>query len=389
MSNPLSIYIHIPFCKRRCNYCDFVTYAGKAALIPDYLNALCIEIELTASRNHVTETVDTIYFGGGTPSILSIDQLATVLDQLRSTFTISNNAEITIEVNPGDCDQAFVAGIRQFGFNRVSLGMQSALDSELVMMGRRHTHADTQNAVASLKTTGFDNISLDLIFGYPCQSLSTWIESIQAALALNPQHISLYALSVEKRTPLAKQLKAGLFQPKEDSYFSDVYAKACELLESASFRHYEISNWSREKIFESRHNSKTWRLEPYLGFGVGAHGYYRGVRTQNLSSINGYIERLQYERKTGGKRFPAASIVRKQTNLEEQQNYLIFGLRQLEEGIDPSAFEMRFGITLEKAFCKPLERLLRQKAIHFQPNGNLVINRELAFVSNQIFVEFI
>lgn len=389
MSTPLSIYIHVPFCKRRCNYCDFVTYAGKAALIPEYLNALSTEIELAVGRNHVTETVDTIYFGGGTPSMLSIDQLATVLNQIRSTLTISNDAEVTIEVNPGDCDQAFAFGIRQLGFNRVSLGMQSALDSELAIMGRRHTHADTQTAVASLKTAGFDNISLDLIFGYPNQSLSSWDESIQTALALNPRHISLYALSVEKRTPLAKQIKAGLFQPQEDSYFADAYTKVCELLESASFCHYEISNWSRGRIFKSRHNSKTWRLEPYLGFGVGAHGYYRGVRTQNLSSIDGYIERLQYERETGSKRFPAAGIVRKQTKLEEQQNYLIFGLRQLKEGIDPSAFEMRFGITLEKVFRKPLERLLRQKAIHFLPNGNLVINRELAFVSNQIFIEFI
>lgn len=389
MSRPLSIYIHIPFCKRRCNYCDFVTHAGKAALIPDYLDALSSEIELTAHRNQVAETVDTVYFGGGTPSILSIGQLARIHDLLRSTYAVSKDAEITIEVNPGDCDRSFAAGIRNIGFNRVSLGMQSALDSELETMGRRHTHAQTQTAVANLKAAGFDNISLDLIFGYPGQTSISWVESIEAALALNPQHISLYALSVESRTPLAKQLRDGKFQAKEDSFFADAYAKACELLSSAGFRHYEISNWSQRKTFESRHNSKTWQLEPYLGFGVGAHGYYRGVRTKNLSSIDGYINRLQNERKTDSRRFSAAGITRKQTIQEEQQNYLIFGLRQLEEGVNPSAFKTRFGITLEEAFRKSLKRLLRQKAVHYQPNGNLVINRELAFVSNQIFVEFI
>ncbi len=388
MNEPLSLYLHIPFCASRCGYCDFNTYAGKESLIPDYLKAIQAEILISRDLLVLNNPVHSIYFGGGTPSLLPAAGINTLMETIRTAFDVREDAEVTLEMNPGDADADLVRQIRHAGINRVSLGMQSADPRELTLMDRRHTPEKTLEAVEHLKSAGINNFSLDLIYGFPQQTMESWRKSLETALSLDPAHISLYALSVEEGTPLKRRIELGQLDPPDDDRTAEMYQAAEEILEKDGFLHYEISNWARTAEVQSRHNTQYWLTQPYLGLGAGAHGNVYHIRTKNHTSIETYIEAMQKaeNHKTG---FPAASEVIPQTELMEMQDFMILGLRLLQTGASPERFKQRFSVTQEEIFHYQIERLLAKGLIEYGPERQLLLRKDRIFISNQVFMEFI
>jgi oxygen-independent coproporphyrinogen-3 oxidase len=379
-----AVYVHIPFCRARCSYCDFNTYAGLETLIPAYVAAVCREIEI-ASRRWDRLTAPTIYFGGGTPSILSPDLLGELLRALRLAFHISDDAEITLEANPGTVDAGRLSQLRVLGINRLSLGVQSAHDDELGLLGRIHTWDEAVETVRAAREAGFDNLSLDFIFGLPGQTMSRWRETVEAALRLRPEHLSLYALSVEEDTRLEKQIAAGELPPPDEDMAAEMYELAEERLAEAGYWHYEISNWATAhpqipNPYMCRHNLTYWRNEFWLGVGAGAHSWMGGQRWANAPHPREYVAAL--ERGDA----PVAETEPIDRRLEMGET-MMMGLR-LAEGVADARFRARFGVGLEAAFGESLAQL--------QSIGLLVWDGYVArltargrLLGNQVFMHFL
>ena len=282
----LGLYLHIPFCKAKCIYCDFYSLPHSEEKMDAYAAALQRDLIRRApdARDH---TVDTVYFGGGTPSYLGADRLCRILETVFAHYHVDKTAEITTEANPDSArDAAALRQLRSAGFNRISLGMQSACDDELRLIGRVHTHRETVEAVSAARAAGFDNLSLDLIYGLPEQTAARWRENLRAAIALQPEHLSCYGLKIEEGTPLFFK-KDGLFIPDDDAQ-AEEYLAAVGLLEEAGYRQYEISNFARPGR-ASRHNLKYWTMQEYLGFGPGAHSDFGGRRFAYARDLSAYI----------------------------------------------------------------------------------------------------
>ena len=393
-----SIYIHIPFCRTRCFYCDFNTFAGRERLIPDYVTALCSEI--TRQKPYVGTSVHSVYFGGGTPSRLDVSDVQRIMAAVKDTFELTPDVEITFEMNPCDVTADYAAALADIGINRVSLGMQSAVLEELKRMGRWHTHEQTAAAVDVLRSAGLKNISLDLIYGYPGQTMENWQRSIAAAMELDIQHISLYALSVEEGSALSRQLEMGkLTLPDEDltvamyeyaahtltSKAETVQQKLSQNTTSKCFEHYEISNWAVDEAHESRHNKQYWFVLPYYGFGAGAHGWIDAQRIRNESSIEKYIQKV----KDSNNRFPAAAEIIPQEKHIEMQDVMMLGLRMLHEGITEERFRNRFGEDMKTIFRRELRHLERKNLIRWDPDNRLLLAPDKVMVANQAFIEFV
>lgn len=284
---PLGLYLHIPFCKAKCIYCDFYSLPHSEEKMDAYTAALQRDLIRWAgeAKDH---TVDTIYFGGGTPSYLGADRLCRLLETAFAHYRVDGNAEITTEANPDSAREVnALRQLREAGFNRISLGMQSASDEELRLIGRVHTHKETVEAVCAARAAGFDNVSLDLIYGLPEQTAARWRENLQAAIALQPEHLSCYGLKIEEGTPLDRK-KDALRIPDDDEQ-AEEYLATVELLEKAGYQQYEISNFARPGR-ESRHNLKYWMMQEYLGFGPGAHSDFGGRRFAYARDLNAYIK---------------------------------------------------------------------------------------------------
>src|SRR4030043_1175384 len=282
----VSIYIHIPFCIHRCGYCDFNTYAGLEGLIPSYAQAVCNEITYLSSLSNDPILVGTIYFGGGTPSLLPIRDLENILSSIQNHFNLDEPIEISLEANPGTVSKKFLQEINSLGVNRLSLGMQSSNQDELDLLERQHRYVDIINAVEWARATGLKNVNLDLIFGLPEQSVETWMVNLESALSLNPEHLSLYALTIEVNTPIYRKVKTGIFPEPDQDVVADMYESASERLADAGFVQYEISNWAlcdkSGGLYACEHNLQYWRNLPYLGLGAGAHGFIKHQRTINI-----------------------------------------------------------------------------------------------------------
>ena len=244
MAEPFSLYLHIPFCTVKCGYCDFNAYAGKEHLIPSYAQALVKEAQLW-QKTTVGRSVTTVFFGGGTPSLMPVEEMATMMEGFRATFDISPEAEISLEANPGSLDEAYLRGLLELGFNRLSIGVQSFHDDELQALDRTHSAAEAGEAFQAARSAGFRNISIDLMFGLPEQEMASWQESVETALALEPDHISLYALTVEEGTPLARDVDRGRTPAPSPDAQADQYEWTEQRLEKAGYDHYEISNWAK------------------------------------------------------------------------------------------------------------------------------------------------
>lgn len=372
-SPPRAAYVHIPFCRAKCHYCDFNSYAGMEGIFDDYAQALIDEI----SRALPASTpLDSVYFGGGTPTVLPAGVLAAILRTMEERFGLAADAEITAEANPGTVDAGYLWALRGCGFNRLSVGVQSFEDAVLARIGRIHTVREGRDAVVGARVAGFDNVSIDLMFGLPDQSASGWRRDLQSAFELSPEHISLYELTIEEGTRFGDLQKRCLLKLPDEDEQIEMYEMAIEALTAAGFEHYEVSNFARPGR-RSRHNQTYWRNEPYFGFGAGATAYLGGVRSANVRSPVDYIERI---RSTGSAVESAETVVGRQAMGET----IMLGLRMLD-GVELAAFQSRFGVALPDVYRKEIASLtlrgliqLTDTRIKLTPVGVLLANEAAA-----------
>jgi oxygen-independent coproporphyrinogen-3 oxidase len=388
---PLSLYLHIPFCRQRCAYCDFNTYAGLEPLIPGYVDALRAELCWMGEHIRASELdgmpVHSLYFGGGTPSLLNPGLVAAMVDSAASAFRLTAGVEITLEANPGTIDRSYLQAIRKAGVNRLSLGVQSAQALELRMLERRHGFLDVLQAVAAARQAGFDDLSLDMIYGLPGQRLETWQASLSRILELAPDHLSLYSLSLERGVPMEHWVARGLLPAPDPDLAADMYAWAGERLEKAGFEQYELSNWARPG-HESRHNLQYWRNGAYLGLGAGAHGSACGWRTVNVPGPQAYIERMA-PAAPGKFPFSPALIERLPIGRREAMNEtMILGLRLVKQGVNRRSFRRRFGRDPEEVYRVQLQEMEKAGMIE-RCADRLRLTRRAWLVANQVFVHFI
>jgi oxygen-independent coproporphyrinogen III oxidase len=388
-----SLYLHIPFCRHRCSYCDFNTYAGLDSLIPEYVEAMCIEIEQLALSAGERLPVHTIFFGGGTPSLLPSQEFARIMGTIDDSFDLQPRLEATLEANPGTVSFEYLRELRALGINRISLGMQSADLEELHLLEREHDFKDVIQAVDWARAAGFSNLNLDLIYGLPLQRLETWEKSLDKAIALNPEHLSLYALTIEHGTPLKQWVGKGLVQELDPDLSADMYEFSSEKLEASGFQQYEISNWASTSpaggILSCRHNIQYWRNLPYLGVGAGAHGFAAGIRTANVLSPAAYIKRCHEGKQDLFPRTPAvveATPVDKQAEMGET---MMMGLRLTREGVSDKNFARRFGISLRDAYGREINRLLKLELLEWENEDTLRLTPRGRLLGNQVFMEFI
>jgi oxygen-independent coproporphyrinogen-3 oxidase len=406
-SDLYSLYLHIPFCRHRCAYCDFNTYAGMESLIGDYTRALCREIKQAAERFPPHAGVHTLFFGGGTPSLLPLSDLGQILSAVRTGFSLTHDVEITLEANPGTVSLAYLRGLRALGVNRLSMGMQSADPGDLRILEREHDFFDVVNAVKWARLAGFENLNLDLIFGLPYQTLESWQHTLNLAVGLNPDHLSVYNLILEHGTPMNAWVARGLLNEPDDDVAATMYAWAMEYLPKAGYAHYEISNWARRdadgQVMACRHNLQYWYNLPYLGLGAGAHGFAGGVRTANVRAPGAYIERclrekasLRLQEKRGGgaegkRKFPRTAATVNVTAIDrstEMQETMMVGLRLVEAGVSGETFERRFGEKIEVVFEKELKELIGNGLLEWV-DGHVRLTERGKWVGNQVFMQFV
>jgi oxygen-independent coproporphyrinogen-3 oxidase len=347
--SPFGIYLHIPFCARICPYCDFNTYAHKEDRIPDYVEALIREMDLT--RDHVgAVAAETIFFGGGTPSLLPPDGVARLIQAIRARFAIAPDAEVTLEVNPETVDTRSLVAFREAGITRLSIGIQSQQLRGLRVLGRGHRPETALTAFKAARAVGFDNVSLDLIFGWPGQTLTDWERDLTTILDWSPEHVSLYSLIVEPGTPMDDAVRRGILTTPDDDATADMYELAIDRLGEMGWYHYEVANWARSPELISRHNRIYWRNGWYLGLGAGAHAHTGHTRSSNLLLPETYINTV-FEG-----RLPVArgEMLDEATAMGET---MMLGLRLLQEGVSASAFQRRHGRALLDIFGQQIEEL--------------------------------
>lgn len=392
----LSVYLHIPFCTRRCSYCDFNTYAGLENLISDYVRALCREIEILGMSlpDSYRNKVHTIYFGGGTPSLLSPEEVKAVLTSLKQQFGLESDPEISLEANPGTLGLAKVQAYRDLGINRLSIGFQTADERELQLLGRNHTREDVVEAVKIARLAGIQNLNLDLIYGLPRQTLADWKYSLQVALSLEVEHLSLYSLTIEEGTLMEEWIRRGELTSPDGDFAADCYEVARELLAKAGYVHYEISNWAKPTEIGHnfcRHNMQYWKNREYIGIGAGAHGFVGGLRLSNVMHPAHYIHKLIAPIQNAFPFTPATVNVQRVDREEEMRDTVLLGLRLIQDGVGEEDFYQRFGIRLSDVFAEEIARLLTKGLVEWvktdQPR--LRLTRFGQLLGNQAFLEFV
>lgn len=352
---PLGVYVHIPFCAHICPYCDFNTYAGQEDLIPRYVAA--VEREIRRYREAGRDrTVATIFFGGGTPSLLPPADIARLIHATRTTFDLEPDVEVTLEANPNRVDAAYFAGLREAGVNRLSLGVQTLQRRGLRSLGRLHEATDAVGAVTAARVAGFANISLDLIFGWPGQTLDLWQRDLAAVLdgvvgGSPPDHLSLYSLIVEPGTPLADAVTRGIVTIPDDDATADLYEAAMATLAQHGYVHYEVANWAKQPGLASRHNAIYWRNGDYLGIGSGAHGHLHGQRTMNHLLPATYIAAMEQDAL-------AVSNTETISSATAMGETMMLGLRLLQDGVEDAAFATRHGHSLTTVYGPIIEELM-------------------------------
>lgn len=379
---PLGLYVHIPFCVKKCSYCDFLSAPATDLVKEQYVEVLCKEIR--GYRAVVADyELKTIYFGGGTPSVLNSVQLEKVLSAIRDTFFVDEKtAEITMEVNPGTVTKERIFAYHDLGINRLSIGVQSAHDAELELLGRIHTFAQAKQCYTWAREAGFRNISLDVISALPKQTLDDYKETLEELIALNPEHISSYSLIIEEGTPFyewyseGKELESTL--PDEDTD-REMYAYTKTRLREAGYERYEISNYAKPG-FESRHNSSYWTGIPYIGAGLGASSLFTNARYHNESDLQTYMAAV-----SAGE--DIRRDIERMVAAEQMEEFMMLGLRMMQ-GVSREEFQKRFGCAMETVYGQALKKLERNGLITL--SGDQVALTETGIdVSNQVFMEFI
>jgi oxygen-independent coproporphyrinogen III oxidase len=377
MIEPAGVYIHIPFCATRCHYCNFATGGYESTLAARYVEAVVKEIDRLSLEQR--PEVDTIYFGGGTPTTLSIAQFSEILSRCAQVFRLSSGVEITAEANPGSVNLEYLSSLREIGVNRLSFGVQSFDDGELQMIGRTHSAQEAREAVGMAREAGFENLSLDLIAGLPEQRPETWRRNLDEIFALAPDHLSVYLLELYKDAPLLHRIQRGELRAIDDETTVAMYFELVDRAASHGFEHYEISNWGKPG-FESRHNLKYWTGAPYWAFGVSAAGYDGRSRWSNTRNIHEYIERVER----------GESPVVERTDLSESdlQSESIFLKLRLKDGVDLIEHQTRFGVDVRERYREDLERLDQAGLIDLSET-RLKISRAGTVLANEVFAAFL
>jgi oxygen-independent coproporphyrinogen-3 oxidase len=368
------VYLHIPFCKSRCSYCDFATDVYRnAGTVERYVNALVREIE---GFDGDGAEADTIYFGGGTPSLLTPSQVGKIVGAVEKRFSIDPGVEITMEMNPATVTPETLAGYRALGINRASFGVQTFDDTELKRLARGHNAQDARDTIELLRAAGFTNISFDLIAGLPRQTLADWERNLDEALKLSPEHLSLYLLEIHEGTPLAEQIRSERQPLPDEALAAEMYELMVDRVGEAGYAQYEISNFARGAR-ESRHNSKYWLLDPVYAFGVSAHSFDGASRYANERDTAAYVNLIE--------KLGSAENFREETDTASEFAFL--GLR-MTEGIDLQEYERRFGVDLVQKYVGDLERLAEAGLIEITPD-NLRLTRKGMLYSNEVFSVFV
>lgn len=383
-----ALYLHIPFCTTKCTYCAFNTYINLENLIPAFIDALSAEIRLSGQTSP-DKRVHTIFFGGGTPSLLSLEQFELLFEAIYHNFEVDSASEITIEANPNDLSYDYLVGLRKIGINRISLGMQSAVESELKLYARRHDHDVVKRIMPEIRRAGFERVNIDLIYGGPYQTLDSWRYTLEQTVSMSPEHISLYALGLEDGTPLLEWVESGRVPSPDDDLAADMYDLATDFLAKQGYEQYEISNWCKTGE-ECRHNLQYWRNWPYIGLGPGAHGWAGGVRYATQLVPARYIKLMQ-ETALDIYEFPRTPatidevIVSQEDEIAEM---LIMGLRLTQEGIGRADFIGRFGRDILEVHPKTLPDFEKRGLIEITPDRVRLTNQG-RLLSNLVFRELV
>ena len=372
-NSPVEIYIHIPFCIRKCDYCDFLSGPSGPKEQADYVQALLREIQ--AVEEGEGRSVSSIFIGGGTPSVLDERLLGDILKEIRNRFKMEEDAEITIEVNPGTANIGKLQAYREMGINRLSIGLQSPQDRELKILGRIHNYEQFLETYQEARTVGFDNINIDLMSAIPDQTYEGWVKNLRTVAELEPEHISAYSLIVEEGTPFAAR-KLNL--PDEDTEYN-MYEATAQILKEYGFEQYEISNYAR-KGRECRHNVGYWTRQDYLGFGLGASSLYGKERFANTTDMKKYLENSRNPEKIREKE---PSLTRE----DEMAEFMFLGLR-MTKGISKADFQKCFGCTIESVYGEVLEKY-ESMGLLLEQDGRIFLSREGIHVSNSIMAEFL
>ena len=377
----MGLYVHIPFCKQKCMYCDFPAYQNLQDYYETYVYALVQEMDLWVSEHPESKAkpIDTIYFGGGTPTELSIQQLQMIVDKIKSTFTITDDCHMTIESNPGEVDLQYLTKLVKLGFNRISFGVQTFDDKALTMLHRSHNGEKAKQAIYDAKEAGFTDINIDLIYGLPRQSLEDIKRNLEIVKDLPINHISTYGLQVEVGTYLYHLVQKNLISIPSESIDESMYDTMMEGLKELGFERYEISNFAKDNSY-SRHNLKYWHYIDYLGFGAGAHSFYDGIRRSNNRNVMPYIQSVD--------RYTMPTIDTETITVERAQEDFCFLALRTKWGLDDQKFEDRFGVSVHNLFGNILEDLVTKGLLEYQ-NGSYHLSSEGAKHGNYVFSQFI
>ena len=377
----MGLYVHIPFCKQKCMYCDFPAYQNLQDYYETYVYALVQEMDLWVSEHPESKAkpIDTIYFGGGTPTELSIQQLQMIVDKIKSTFTINENCHMTIESNPGEVDLQYLTKLVKLGFNRISFGVQTFDDKALTMLHRSHDGEKAIQAVYDAKEAGFTDINIDLIYGLPRQTLEDIQHNLNIVKDLPINHISTYGLQVEVGTYLYHLVQKNLISIPSESIDESMYDTMMAGLKELGFERYEISNFAKGNSY-SRHNLKYWHYIDYLGFGAGAHSFYDGIRRSNNRNVMPYIQSVD--------RYIMPTIDTETITVERAQEDFCFLALRTKWGLDEQKFEDRFDVSVHNLFGNILEELVTKGLLEYQ-NGSYHLSSEGAKHGNYVFSQFI
>lgn len=378
----LGIYVHIPFCKQKCYYCDFVSYANKCEQVEEYINSIKKEI---SSYDFSKYNVTTIYIGGGTPSYIDSKQIKSILELIKAKLKKNKkkfeDIEITIEVNPGTVTREKLQDYKEVGINRISIGLQTTNDTLLKQIGRIHTYQEFLNTYNLAKEIGFGNINVDLMLGLPNQTIENLKDSLNEVIKLNTNHISVYSLIIEEGTPIAKLLDDGKLELPDEEQERRMYWYVKNFLELNGYNHYEISNFAKRGK-ESKHNINCWNQEQYIGIGAAAHSYMNNVRYSNTSNLEEYIKNIKEGNIEKNRR-----IEEKQTIEDKKNEFMMLGFRKIE-GVDISKFKERFIDNPIFLYREKLNKLVEEGLIEIDLNNIRLTNKGLN-LANQVFEEFI
>lgn len=380
----VGIYVHVPFCKQKCKYCDFISFQNCENYFDDYFE--CLKKEITEKANEINSEnkkilIDTIYFGGGTPSIVCEKYIEEVLNKIYEYYNVSENAEITVEVNPGTVDKLKLERYFEIGINRLSIGLQSTDDKLLKMLGRIHTYKEFENTYDLARKIGFKNINVDLMIGLPNQSLENVHDSLEKIVQKNPEHISVYSLIIEENTKMFDLIEKGELELPDEDVERKMYWSVKKFLEENGYIHYEISNFSKSG-FESKHNANCWNQHEYLGFGIAAHSYFNNIRYSNIDNLRQYIENWKNEQSVYNIVFHEH-----QNKYDMMKEFMMLGLRKID-GVKISEFKEKFVDNPIFVFRNQLNKLVKEGLIEVLEN-NIRLSDKGLDLANEVWMEFV